>query len=172
MDTYKETRSKATQSTGSTLVHLPCPGDIPPPKNVLFPQVPSVNCDPGISTTGGRLDVRCCPQLSQLDPLPRNIHVELDASFCLGYLLECRTCQLVGSVVIMVNHMHSEAMKTSLRKNEGRTFSERSRTERHFWVPNELPVPGPSPLWSPMLTYKRENKSSEMEGTLTKSVSL
>lgn len=68
--------------------------------------------------------------------------------------------------------MPSEAMQTSLRKNEGRKFSERSRTERHFRVPNELPVLGPSPLWSPMLTHERENKSSKMEGTLTKRVSL
>lgn len=109
-------------------------------------KVPSINCDPGILTTGGRPDVRYCLQRSELDPFPRNIHVELDASFCLGYLLECRTCQPVGSIVIMFSHMPSEAMKTSLRKNEGRRFSERSRMERHFWVPNELPVLGPSPL--------------------------
>lgn len=79
-------------------------------------RVPTLNHDPNILATGGRPEVSCYSKLSPLDPLSRNINFELDASCCLCYLLECRKCQLMGSVVLMFNHVHSEAMKTSLRE--------------------------------------------------------
>lgn len=147
----------------------------PPPSSHKVPT--TINYDPGTLATNGRPEVKCWPKLRSS---PKKNKVWTWFQFLSGYPPDCGKCQLAGSAVIMLNHMHSEASRTSLREKEGVKCIERQSQDAglgswrapSFWFQFLMQsgidkcriIEGPS--------LKRENTYSEMWVFLKKRVRL